>query len=196
MSLRRTRQLARLAVISAALLPPLGRACPVGGCEGFADASGLQREAGQVASIRVFLDEQRLELLIDGKTVFCTPVSTGRRPGWTPLGDFTILSKHPRHRSSAYGKLVNGSGKTIKRDVDSRKTKPPKGARFLGAPMPNFLRMTRGGIGIHAGELPGHPSSKGCIRVSRDASEILFRQCREGDIVSVLQNRDKTNGVD
>jgi lipoprotein-anchoring transpeptidase ErfK/SrfK len=175
-------------VAAAFAATPLCKACPADGCAGDGEGRSLSRGEGGGVEVRVFLDEQRLTLFLDQKAVFCTPVSTGKRPGWTPLGDFPIISKHARHRSSTYGKLVSKTGKTLRRDVDSRKATAPKGARFSGAPMPNFLRMTANGIGIHAGALPGYPASKGCIRVSREASEILFRICAVGDIVSVRKS--------
>lgn len=171
-------------------------ACPGqrGECGGSAEGRLVFREDNQTAEIRVFLDEQTLTLFLAGRAVFCTPVSTGRRPGWTPLGTYSIISKHAKHRSSAYGKLISRSGKTLRRDVDSRKIEVPKGARFAGSPMPNFLRMTSNGIGVHAGVLPGRPASKGCIRVSQEASEALFRNCQVGDMVSVVQRREEIRG--
>lgn len=198
------RRLAPGCWVAAALVfaSPFCRACPEGGCDSKGAGPPLSRPDGSSAAVRVFLKEQRLVLLLDGKPVFCTPVSTGKRAGWTPLGDFPIISKHAHHRSSTYGKLVSKTGKTLRRDVDSRKVATPKGARFSGSPMPNFLRMTANGIGIHAGVLPGYPASKGCIRVSREASEILFRICMVGDIVSVVQSNEgeaeaaRSSGVD
>ena len=40
----------------------------------------------------------------------------------------------------------------------------PAGARFIGAPLPYFLRIY-GGVGMHAGYLPGYAASHGCIRM-------------------------------
>lgn len=168
----------------------MGYACQGETCEGSIDGSKIARKAEQDVEIKVFLKEQNLTLYLDGQPVFCCAVSTGRKPGWTPIGDYRIISKAARHTSSAYGKFVSKSGKVTRRDVDSRRTRVPLGSRFVGAAMPNFLRMTSGGIGIHAGVLPGHPASKGCIRVGRDASEVLFRICSEGDKVSVRQLRN------
>lgn len=143
--------------------------------------------------VLVFLKEQRLNLLIDGKLELCTPVSTGRQRGWTPVGTYSIIGKSKNHRSGTYGKFVAAGGRVIRSGVDSRKRKPPQGSRFVGAPMPNFLRMTENGIGIHCGELPGYPASKGCIRVPREASELLFSTCEIGTPVTVQE--DATGAV-
>lgn len=166
-----------------------GQTCPASDCKGSNSGEGVNRKPGQVVAVHVFLKEQRLTLYLDGVAAFCTPVSTGKKSGWTPIGDFSIIGKAARHRSSTYGKFVTRGGKTLRRDVDSRRSKPPAGARFSGAPMPNFLRMTDNGIGIHAGTLPGYPASKGCIRVERGASEVLFRNCAVGDKVLVRERR-------
>lgn len=142
-----------------------------------------------IPSIYVFLQEQELILFIGGETAMEAPVSTGRKLGWTPIGEFSIIGKSPNHRSSAYGKHVSKNGKVLRSSVDSRKKSPPPGGRFVGAPMPNFLRMTSNGIGIHAGELPGYPASHGCIRVPKDVSQILFEKCPIGTKVFVRKSK-------
>jgi lipoprotein-anchoring transpeptidase ErfK/SrfK len=144
--------------------------------------------------INIFLQEQEMVFTLDGEKAIISPVSTGRKKGWTPLGEFSIIGKSANHRSSAYGKHVNKAGKTIRSNVDSRKTTPPPGGRFVGSPMPNFLRMTPNGIGIHAGELPGYPASHGCIRVPKDVSRLLFEHCPVGTKVVVWESRGLDNG--
>lgn len=139
--------------------------------------------------VYIFLQEQELVLTLGGETALVSPVSTGRKRGWTPVGEFSVIGKSANHRSSAYGKHVSKSGKVVRSSVDSRKINPPPGGRFVGSPMPNFLRMTNNGIGIHAGELPGYPASHGCIRVPKDVSKILFQKCEIGTKVVVLHNK-------
>jgi lipoprotein-anchoring transpeptidase ErfK/SrfK len=139
--------------------------------------------------IYIFLDEQELDLVVGDKVAIVSPTSTGKRAGWTPLGQFEIIAKSANHRSSTYGKHVSRSGKVTRSNVDSRKTKPSAGSRFVGAPMPNFLRLTQNGIGIHAGKLPGYPASHGCIRVPLEVSSLLFEHCGVGTKVEILQNR-------
>src|SRR6056297_1251576 len=73
-------------------------------------------------------------------------VSTGR-PGYeTPAGVFHILEKDADHRSSTYN----------------------------NAAMPYQERLTWGGVALHAGSLPGYPSSHGCIHLPYEFSRMLF----------------------
>jgi len=157
----------------------------------------LDPRVAEPSVIRVFLDKQVLTATLGDGRVFCTPVSTGKRPGWTPIGCYQIIGKSKNHRSSSYGKFVSKVGKTLKSNADARKDKKPPGASFRGAPMPNFLRLTPNGIGIHAGFLPGYPASKGCIRVSQRASEELFEHCRLGDKVCIYSKIEdaKAEGI-
>jgi lipoprotein-anchoring transpeptidase ErfK/SrfK len=146
------------------------------------------KSEGTSPEITVYLNEQKLVLAIGGKPAVISPVSTGRKKGWTPTGNYTIIAKSPNHRSSSYGKHVNRSGKTVRSNVDSRKSKPASGTRFVGSPMPNFLRLTNNGIGIHAGKLPGYPASRGCVRVPMEVSKALFKACPLGTPVRILQS--------
>ncbi len=151
-----------------------------------------KRDPNDYVQIFIFLDEQELDLYVGDKVAVVSPVSTGRRPGWTPLGQYSIISKSAKHRSSTYGKHVTGSGKVSRSNVDSRKSKPAPGSRFVGSPMPNFLRLTQNGVGIHAGVLPGYPASHGCIRVPHGVSSLLFEHCSVGTRVTILQRRGET----
>ena len=66
-----------------------------------------------------------------------TPVSTGMPGHPTPMGVFSVIQKQKLHHSNIYS----------------------------GAPMPYMQRITWSGVAIHAGVLPGHPASHGCIRM-------------------------------
>lgn len=66
-----------------------------------------------------------------------TPVSTGMSGHPTPMGVFSVIQKHKFHHSNIYS----------------------------GAPMPYMQRITWSGVAMHAGVLPGHPASHGCIRM-------------------------------
>jgi len=155
----------------------------------------LDREKGdQIPTVHVFIQEQELILDIDGETAVISPVSTGRKKGWTPVGEYSIIGKSANHRSNTYGKHVSKSGKVVRSSVDSRKSTPPQGGRFVGSPMPNFLRMTNNGIGIHAGVLPGYPASHGCIRVPKEVSKVLFEKCPIGTKVFVWNNKSEQPG--
>jgi lipoprotein-anchoring transpeptidase ErfK/SrfK len=51
--------------------------------------------------------------------------------------------------------------------------------------MPNFMRITQGGVGMHAGYIPGYPASHGCIRMPEKMSRIFFENLSIGTPVIV-----------
>ena len=87
--------------------------------------------------ISVSIAQQKLRIY-DARGLFAeTPVSTGMPGHLTPMGVFSIIQKQKFHRSNIYS----------------------------GAPMPFMQRITWSGVAMHAGVLPGHPASHGCIRM-------------------------------
>ena len=50
--------------------------------------------------------------------------------------------------------------------------------------MPYFLRI-HGGIGMHAGYLPGYPASHGCIRLPERLAEKFFENASVGTPVEI-----------
>jgi hypothetical protein len=82
----------------------------------------------------------------NGVKIAVTTVSSGK-PGYdTPTGVFTILQKDANHHSSKYN----------------------------DAPMPFTERLTWEGVALHAGGLPGYPSSHGCVHLPIQFSKLLF----------------------
>jgi lipoprotein-anchoring transpeptidase ErfK/SrfK len=76
-----------------------------------------------------------------------------------------VIEKDEDHRSSVYGAYVKrGTREIVVADVDTRKSSPPAGTTYMGAPMPYFLRF-QGAYGLHAGDVPNYPASHGCIRL-------------------------------
>ncbi len=87
--------------------------------------------------ISISISEQKLRVY-DANGLFAeSPVSTGMPGHPTPMGVFSIIQKQKFHRSNIYS----------------------------GAPMPFMQRITWSGVAMHAGVLPGHPASHGCIRM-------------------------------
>jgi L,D-transpeptidase catalytic domain len=84
-------------------------------------------------------------------------VSTGVPGHPTPTGVFTILEKERWHRSNIYS----------------------------GAPMPFMQRVTWTGVAMHAGIVPGHPASHGCIRLHPDFAKQMFSLTKEGQRVII-----------
>jgi len=134
----------------------------------------LDKASTQPLTIVVSLSKQRVYLLVGGRVAVDSPISSGRRNGWTPRGNFSVLEKDPNHHSSLYGNFVNGSGQVIRSGVSSKHDAAPSGTHFSGAPMKFFLRLTPQGVGMHAGILPGYPASHGCIRLPEDIAEIIY----------------------
>jgi hypothetical protein len=138
------------------------------------------------ARIRIVLSEQTAYLFRGDELVGKSWLSTGDNNHPTPCGSFRILHKDKHHRSSRYGVFVDGSGNVVDGDVDSRKDPVPKGCKYEGADMKNFMRITPDGVGMHAGFLPGYPASHGCIRMPAHMSEHFFNSVTEGTPVTIV----------
>jgi len=135
-------------------------------------------------SIRIDLGEQRAYFYKGGELVGISMVSTGREEFGTPDGSFKITQKNRDHRSNLYGDYVDSAGHVVVRDVDVTKDRKPPGTTFLGARMPYFMRI-HGGVGMHAGFLPGYAASHGCIRMPEHMAERFFANVSSGTPVQV-----------
>ena len=100
---------------------------------------------GPVA-VLVSLPEQMAHVYRNGLEIGVTTVSSGRKGHRTPTGVFVILQKDRHHHSSIYH----------------------------NASMPNTERLTWDGVCLHAGGLPGYPSSHGCVHLPLEFSAKLF----------------------
>lgn len=105
------------------------------------------------------IDDQILYAYRNGVQIARTTISTGRKGKRTPTGVFTILQRKVEHESSIY----------------------------KGAQMPYMQRLTWGGIAMHAGELPGHPASAGCIRLPLKFSELIYGEMKNGSTVVITK---------
>ena len=119
---------------------------------------GRRPEAESDQRVVVNLSTQRAELLRDGEVVDSTAVSTGRKGYSTPSGTFVITNKHSSWISTIYK-----------------------------VPMPWFMRLSCGSIGLHAGNVPGYPASHGCIRLPYAKAKAFFGQMRVGDVVQIVR---------
>ena len=136
--------------------------------------------------IVIDLEQQRAYFYKGGKIVGISVVSTGREGYDTPSGEFRITQKDLTHVSSIYGDYVDRSGQVVMENVDVTKDPQPRGTVFRGAPMPYFLRI-QGGIGMHAGYLPGYPASHGCIRLPKEMAAHFFQNATIGTPVAIRQ---------
>lgn len=111
-------------------------------------------------------------------------VSTGREGYDTHPGKFQITEKDIGHVSSLYGDYVDRNGQVVLENVENGKDPRPPGTIFRGAAMPYFLRV-HGGIGMHAGYLPGYPASHGCIRLPERIAVKFFQNAAVGTPVEI-----------
>jgi lipoprotein-anchoring transpeptidase ErfK/SrfK len=110
--------------------------------------------------IIVSVADQRISLFDNGALIARSSVSTGTQGHPTPLGVFSVISKQRWHRSNIYS----------------------------AAPMPYMQRITWSGIALHAGVVPGHPASHGCIRLKNDFAVRLWHLTKRGTRVIIAHD--------
>ena len=106
----------------------------------------------------VSLARQRIWVYGSAGLIAQSEVSTGTASHPTPSGVFSIVQKNRFHRSNIYS----------------------------AAPMPYMQRITWSGIALHAGVVPGHPASHGCIRLPNQFAVELWGMTRVGARVVVV----------
>ncbi len=106
--------------------------------------------------VEIDLARQRGIFVVNGEVAMDFPVCTGKKRKPTPTGHFRITQKNIHHHSNIY-------------DV----------------PMPYFMRLTNGGIGMHVGDVFRTPASHGCIRLTREACIPLFHNAPSGTRVVI-----------
>ena len=136
-------------------------------------------------SIVIHLGKQQAELLEGDTMVAQSSICSGRSSHKTPKGSFAVLEKVPQYISGRYGDFVTDMGEVVLAGIDNHDQLPPPGTTFRGTPMPYFMRIF-GGIGMHAGPLPGFPQSHGCVRFPRLFAQRLFEMVPLGTKVLVV----------
>ncbi|MBV9881937.1 MAG: L,D-transpeptidase family protein [Sphingomonadaceae bacterium] len=117
-----------------------------------------ERSAAGPVEIVVSIPDQLVYVYRGGTLIAASTVSTGRPGHRTPTGDFRILEKDRNHHSNKYN----------------------------NAPMPFMQRLTMDGIALHAGQIPGHPASHGCVRLPLAFARNLFGVTAVGANVHIL----------
>src|SRR5437868_1240933 len=138
------------------------------------------------SAIKISLGEQRAYFFKSGQLVGISQLSTGREGLNTPSGHFSIVQKDLNHVSSKYGDYVDQADNVVKPNVELGKDPKPPGTHFKGAPMPYFMRIV-GGVGMHAGYLPGYPASHGCIRMPEFMAENFYKSVSVGTPVTITK---------
>ena len=108
----------------------------------------------------ISIADQKISVYDDGTLLARSSVSTGVQGHPTPVGVFSVIGKELWHRSNIYS----------------------------AAPMPYMQRITWSGIALHAGVLPGHPASHGCIRLAKDFAVRLWHLTKRGTRVIIAPN--------
>ena len=116
----------------------------------------------------VSLAEQRAYVYRNGVEVGVSTTSSGKSGHATPTSIFTVLQKDKDHRSKTYG----------------------------NAPMPYTERLTWDGVALHAGGLPGYPSSHGCVHLPTEFARDLFESSPLGMTVVIADGRTAPREVD
>ncbi len=111
--------------------------------------------------IKINLSTQKLYAIEDQKVIFSSKISSGKLDKLTPRGVFRIIEKDRYHISNKYPE--------------------PNG----GAKMPYMLRLSKSGLAIHQGYLPGFPASHGCIRVPKNSAIKLWKWAKIGTVVKI-----------
>ncbi|MCB1062163.1 MAG: L,D-transpeptidase family protein [Verrucomicrobiae bacterium] len=140
--------------------------------------------------VEVDLGSQRARVYRTGQgkdlLVIETQISTGKQGHNTPSGSFRFLEKTVDKKSNLYGKWVDSkTGETLISDGDSREPPSSPHASFRGAPMPYWMRITPGGVGMHIGYVPNYPASHGCIRVPKQVQPLIYSKVRVGTPVTI-----------
>ncbi len=133
----------------------------------------------------VSLSKQRAYLYAGEKIAIDTPVSTGKRAGMTPTGNFTVMEKDPAHKSNIFGNFVDGKGRIVRGGISLKIDSAPSGTHYEGAPMLWFMRLTDGGVGMHVGILPGYPASHGCVRMPAEIAPLIYGKVKVGTPVEI-----------
>ncbi len=136
--------------------------------------------------IVINLTTQQASFYRGRKLIGQTNISSGRRDYETPPGKYRVIQKDANHVSSQYGQIVSRFGRVLVRDADAKTTPRPKGARFVGAPMPYFLRF-KDGYGMHAGFVPPYRASHGCVRMPEAMAKHFFDAAEIGTRVEVIE---------
>lgn len=133
--------------------------------------------------ITIDLSEQRATLQRGGQPAGWTYVATGKSGHGTKTGSFSVSEKVRDKVSSSWGQIVNSRGGVVVADAKAGRD---GGGRFVGAPMPFWMRIY-GAVGMHAGFIPnpGNPASHGCIRLPRGIAEIIFDIVEIGTPVTI-----------
>lgn len=147
----------------------------------------LLAKADKHSRVVICLAQQRGRLYVGNEVAADWPVSTGIAGRETPPGNYSVLEKKQDYASNRYGKMYNEKGYCVNGDADVFTQAIPEGHRFVGSPMPYWMRLTWDGVGMHIGKVAaGKRLSHGCIRTPREMAIDLFNIVGIGTKVAVM----------
>lgn len=114
--------------------------------------------------IIVDLSQQRLQVYRNGVQIGRSTISSGQVGYETPAGIFTIVEKNETHHSNKYHE----------------------------ASMPLMERLTWDGLAIHAGNVPNHPESHGCVHVPMAFAKKLYDVTSKGCVVLMTEGKNSS----
>lgn len=157
--------------------------------EAYLDRELLDKATGR-DRIYICLSQQRGRLYVDGQVAADWPVSTGADTHPTPTGNFRVRLMKKEHASNRYGKFFDAEGKCVDNNADAFTQQVPEGGRFEGSSMPNWMRLTADGVGMHTGKVKaGKRLSHGCIRLPHAIACLLFDDVvKLGTPVSIIED--------
>jgi hypothetical protein len=136
-------------------------------------------------SVEIDLTNQEAYLMEGRRVILESPICSGRPGHETPVGHFRVMGKDLNHASSVYGFFGNPATKQIVVPDADVYMKVPRGLEFVKAPMRYYTQFTPS-LGMHAGILPGEPSSHGCVRMPEENAIAFFEQVPVGTPVHVF----------
>ena len=164
----------------------------------FKDRKLLAKARHKPTYIKVDVSEQRLRFYVDGKVALDTPCTTGARHKFepntkiyrdkhTPMGTFRIREKIANKRSTIFGDIYVNGRKVY--HGDRRKYRGSwKHAKFVGASLKHWMRLTSSGIGLHASKyVKRYPGTNGCIRLPYSVAHTLFAKVDKGTKVKIVR---------
>ena len=125
------------------------------------------RPAGTPLMAIVALRNQRITVYDTDGWILRAPISSGQTGYETPAGIYSVIQKEAEHYSNLYD----------------------------DASMPFMQRITWSGIALHAGVLPGHAASHGCVRMPYEFAKRLFDMTKLGMRVIVARNDVSPTGI-
>ena len=137
------------------------------------------------SSIVIDLANQRAMLMNGDQVSMDYPICSGVEERPTPPGEYKILEKIVDKHSNTYGKIVDAEGEVVNSNADVNNDPIPEGGKFIGAPMPYWMRMSWDGVGHHVGPVRRYPASHACVRGPKNTMPIVYSKVKVGTSVRV-----------